>query len=232
MIFAAMNMEKRPELRVSADLPVRIWGMDADGKPFFQNATASNLSSEGALLSDVHHVLKAGEVIGIQYGDRKSRFEVKWVNAADRGIFEVGIRVLSGQVVPWADVTAENRSAARLSPTTSDKRRFVRHKVAFPITIGFEDTHRSHMQCAATDIGGRGCYVETLLPLATGTEVIITFWIDSVKMRTSGIVRASDPGVGMGIEFTALEMQIQQRLQEYLEKIDKGFAAAAAGQGS
>jgi hypothetical protein len=63
------------------------------------------------------------------------------------------------------------------------------------------------------------------------TEVLVTFWIDSHKFSTKGIVRASDPGVGMGIEFTTLEMQIQQQVQEYLEKIDKGFASAA-GQSS
>ena len=88
------------------------------------------------------------------------------------------------------------------------------------------------MQCSATDIGGRGCYVESLVPLRINTEVIVTFWIDSHKFSTKGIVRASDPGVGMGIEFTALETQIQQQLQEYLEKLDTGFAASAAGQGS
>ena len=84
------------------------------------------------------------------------------------------------------------------------------------------------MQCNATDIGGRGCYVETLLPLSIGVEVIITFWIDSEKLRSNGVVRASDPGVGMGIEFTTIESHIQQRLQEYLEKIDQGFANAAS----
>jgi hypothetical protein len=83
------------------------------------------------------------------------------------------------------------------------------------------------MQCSATDIGGRGCYVESLVPLNISTQVIVTFWIDSQKLTTKGIVRASDPGVGMGIEFTSMEMQIQQQLQEYLEKIDKGFASAA-----
>jgi hypothetical protein len=70
--------------------------------------------------------------------------------------------------------------------------------------------------------------VETFVPLSLGTEVIITFWIDSEKIKTNGIIRASDPGVGMGIEFTALETHIQQRLQEYLEKIDQGFAKAAS----
>jgi hypothetical protein len=93
--------------------------------------------------------------------------------------------------------------------------------------ISFEDTRRAHMQCSATDIGGRGCYVETFSPLAIDSEVIITFWLDSEKIRVTALVRTSDPGVGMGIEFTALEAHIQQRLQEYLEKIDKGFSRAA-----
>jgi hypothetical protein len=67
-----------------------------------------------------------------------------------------------------------------------------------------------------------------MVPLQMGTEFIITFWIDSEKIKTTAVVRASDPGVGMGIEFTALEAHIQGRLQAYLEKIDQGFAKAAA----
>ena len=226
-------MEKRPETRISADIPVRVWGMDADGKPFFQSAMASNLSSEGALLSRLHHSMKQGEIIGIQYADKKGRFEIKWVKAV--GVpktFQAGVQLLAGQVVPWAEVAGENKPAPRPVQRGSEKRRFVRHKVLFPLTISFADGSRSHMQCSATDIGGRGCYVESLVPLRINTEVIVTFWIDSHKFSTKGIVRASDPGVGMGIEFTALETQIQQQLQEYLEKLDTGFAASAAGQGS
>jgi hypothetical protein len=229
-------MEKRPESRLPTEIPVRVWGMDADGKPFFQNAIASNLSSEGALLSRLGHSLKANEIIGIQYGDKKARFEVKWIKPVGvTKAFEAGVRIVQGQIAPWQDLTAETRAASNLAPRGSeaarpgDKRRFVRHRVNFPITISFPDGHRSHMQCTATDIGGRGCYVESLVPLQIGTEVIITFWIDSEKVSTKAIVRASDPGVGMGLEFTALEVSIQQKLQAYLDKIDQGFASAAAG---
>jgi PilZ domain-containing protein len=226
-------MEKRPESRIAADIPVRIWGMDADGKPFFQNAMASNLSSEGALLSRIRHSQKQGEIIGVQYGDKKARFEIKWVKAI--GVpksFEAGVQLLKSQVVPWAEVAGkDNPPPKRSEHSGSEKRRFFRHKVLFPVTISFEDGRRSHMQCNSTDIGGRGCYVESLVPLMIDTQVLVTFWIDSHKFTTKGIVRASDPGVGMGIEFTSLEMQIQQQLQEYLEKIDTGFAAAA-GQSS
>jgi len=231
-------MEKRPESRLSTEIPVRVWGMDADGKPFFQNATASNLSSEGALLTRLGHPLKMGEIVGIQYGETKARFEIKWVKAVGvTKVFEAGVRIMQGQIAPWQNLTADNRAASRLSPRgmeaarPGDKRRFVRHRVNFPITISFPDGHRSHMQCTATDIGGRGCYVESLVPLQIGTDVIITFWIDSEKVSTKAIVRASDPGVGMGLEFTALEVPIQHKLQAYLDKIDQGFASAA-GQGS
>lgn len=231
-------MEKRPESRLPTEIPVRAWGMDADGKPFFQNATASNLSSEGALLTRLGHALKEGEIIGIQYGDKKARFEIKWVKPVGvTKAFEAGVRMIQGQTNPWQDLTAESRAASRLSPRgteavrAGDKRRFARHRVNFPLTISFPDGRRSHMQCTATDIGGRGCYVESLVPLQIGTEVVITFWIDSEKFSAKGIVRASDPGVGMGIEFTDLDVQIQHKLQAYLDKIDQGFASAAT-QGS
>jgi PilZ domain-containing protein len=225
-------MEKRPESRVSADIPVRVWGMDADGRPFFQSATACSLSPQGAKLWHMRHTLKAGEIIGIQYGDKKARFEVVWVKSSVLPeASEAGLRLLANQSIPWAEVTNEEGSAAPARNRSDEKRRFLRHKVLFPIEISFQDERRSHMQCNATDIGGRGCYVESLVPLQLETQVIITFWIDSEKMKTSGVVRTSDPGVGMGIEFTALEAHIQQRLQEYLDKLDKGFASAAT-QGS
>lgn len=206
--------------------------MDADGKPFFQSATARNLSSDGAQLSHINHSLKIGDVIGIQYGDKKARFGVVWIKPAlvpERN--DVGVMLLAKQTVPWAEVTAGNKPEGIGGPQGAEKRRFTRHKVQFPIQISFADGRRPHMQCSSTDIGGRGCYVESLVPLHINSEVIITFWIDSEKIKTTGIVRASDPGVGMGIEFTALEGDIQKKLQAYLDKIDQGFASAAT-QGS
>ncbi|HTJ87214.1 MAG TPA: PilZ domain-containing protein [Terriglobales bacterium] len=225
-------MEKRPESRVSAEIPVRVFGMNADGKAFFQKAVASNLSSEGATLTRVEHSLKVGEVIGIQHADKKARFEIKWVKPGFLpNTVEAGVQLQAGQTAPWAEATSETKTAALVAPRGSDKRRFMRHKVSFPLTISFTDGSRPHMQCSATDIGGRGCYVESLSPLPIGSELIITFWIDSQKITTKGLVRASDPGVGMGIEFTVLEMHHQEKLQQYLEKMDKGFSVSAT-QGS
>jgi hypothetical protein len=215
-------MDKRPEGRVDVQIHVRVWGMDAEGRPFFQNATASNMSSDGAQLSGIAHPLKSGDVIGIQHGDKKARFKVVWVvDGGHARKIEAGVQLLPSQRSPWQDLAAWERQEVS---DGKNKRRFTRHKILFPIEISFEDSRRSHMNTSATDIGGRGCYVETLLPLPLGTKVNIVFWMDSEKVNTTGLVRASDPGVGMGIEFTALDDTVQERLQAHLDKMDDSFA--------
>jgi len=74
------------------------------------------------------------------------------------------------------------------------------------------------MQTAASDISGRGCYVESQAPLPLGTPLTIIFWIDSEKIVTPALVRTCDPGVGMGIEFIGLSSQNQGRVQQAVEK--------------
>lgn len=223
-------MDNRPESRAAIQIIVRVWGMDAEGRPFFQNAQASNISSEGALLSGIAHPLKTEDVIGVQHGEKKARFKVVWVvDGGQARKIEAGVQLLPNQRSPWQDLAAWERKDVS---DGKNKRRFTRHKILFPIEISFEDSRRSHLHTSATDIGGRGCYVETLMPLALGTKVNIDFWMDSEKVNTSGIVRASDPGVGMGIEFTALDDHVQERLQAHLEKLDDSFAKGEAAKGA
>jgi hypothetical protein len=230
-------MQDRPEPRQQTDLTVRVWGMDAGGRPFFQNAHARNISSEGALLSSLEHQLTAGDTIGVQLGSIKARFRVIWViDAGHLQKIQAGVQILSGQPCPWKDQlsnTAEGESApsateAVTKPDPRNKSKFVRHRIKFPLEIRDERGGSAHMQTSATDIGGRGCYVETLIPLPLGTQVRLVFWIGSEKVETTGIVRASDGGVGMGIEFTGLDEAAQQRLQRYLESLDTTFSGVGA----
>jgi hypothetical protein len=76
------------------------------------------------------------------------------------------------------------------------------------------------MRVNATDISGNGCYVESILPLAVGTTLRVDFWMESEKISTSAVVRTSDPGVGMGIEFIGMTPDSKQRLQAHLDKVD------------
>src|SRR6266852_1081393 len=72
-------MPKEPEPRVDVNLPIRVFGMDAEGRPFSQKAHAQNISQHGARLAGLEKQLKPGDVIGVQFGDQKTRCKVIWV---------------------------------------------------------------------------------------------------------------------------------------------------------
>src|ERR1700674_1201192 len=65
--------------RLTVDLPVRIWGMSAEGRPFSQHARAQNISSGGALISGVDDELRVGDVVVVQCDEKKTRCTVIWV---------------------------------------------------------------------------------------------------------------------------------------------------------
>ena len=227
----ASSMENKPEPRVEVGLLIRVWGMNADGHPFFQNATACNISNHGAKLRGIEHQLKAGDVIGAQLGDKKARFRVVWViDAGHLQKIQVGVQMLEGQQCPWEQELIQKTkvlaSPAQDAPSAQNKRRFTRHKVHFPIELRDERGGNAQMRTNATDVSGRGCYVETLLPLPRSTALSITFWMESEKIITSGIVKACDGGVGMGIEFTGLDEPTQERLQSFIESLDPEAAAS------
>jgi PilZ domain-containing protein len=225
-------MENQPEPRVDVDLLVRVWGMNAEGRPFFQNASARDISKHGAKLSGIEHPLKPGDVIGAQLGDKKARFRVVWtVGGGDPQKIQAGVQILEGQQCPWEQELIQKQkdsaSAAQAAPAGQNKRRFPRHRVHFPIEL-LPESSASQMRTTATDISGRGCYVETLLPLPLGTTLSITFWMESEKITTSGIVKACDGGVGMGIEFTGLDEPTQERLQSLIETMDPAASGESA----
>jgi hypothetical protein len=219
-------MDKRPESRIEAEIPVRVWGMDSEGRPFIQFTVAKNMSSDGALLMGINHPLKPHDIIGVQYAEKKARFRVVWVIDAGARKIELGIQLMAGQDSPWHELTPAETIA---ETGGKNKRKFARHKVSFPIDIGLLDKGRTHLSTTSTDIGGRGCYVETRSPLTRGTKVSISFMLGTEEIQTSGVVRASDPGVGMGIEFTDLENTVQHQLQQYVETMDDQTAAAPKG---
>ena len=160
-------MAQKREPRVATNLLIRVWGMGADGRPFFQSAEAHNISSQGAKLSRIEHQLTPGDVIGLQLGDKKARFRVVWVIDAGYAYkIQAGVQLVDGQPCPW---TKELTQAETLPPpvakdSTKNYRRFERLKLRFPLELR-DKGGGSRMQTNATDVSGRGCYIETLLPL-------------------------------------------------------------------
>jgi len=73
-----MAMTQRPEPRLDSDFPIRVWGMDSNGKPFIQHVRVKNISNQGALVSGVECELKPGEIIGVQVEQKKARCRIVW----------------------------------------------------------------------------------------------------------------------------------------------------------
>ena len=211
--------------RATLDLKVKVWGMGANNQPFFQNAMAQNISETGACIYGIEPELKVGDVIGVQYEGKKARCKVVWV--VDAGALkktQVGVQLVADQDCPWAlalpaDLKLEERTQIR----HDNRRKFLRHKIAFPLELRDERVN-TPLRVNATDISGNGCYVETVMPLSVGTALRVDLWMGEDRLAPSAVVRTRDPGVGMGIEFTGLPEELKKKFQAHLDKLDPGNA--------
>jgi hypothetical protein len=115
----------------AVDLAVRVWGMAAGGRPFTQEALLRNLNREGAVITGLFHELSVGEIIGVQYKQRKARCRVVWNDSrqADNGHAE--IRLLPDQQCPWDD----QLDRARSETAHMDHREYHRHQTCFPVEL-------------------------------------------------------------------------------------------------
>lgn len=209
--------------RATLDLRLRVWGMGADNQPFHQNANAQNVSVTGACICGLEHELKVGDVIGVQYENKKARCKVIWVmEAGGLKKVQVGVQLVADQECPWISQLPAEMRADKPVISPDNRRQFQRHKISFPLEFRDERVN-TPMRVNATDISGNGCYVETVMPLAVGTMLKVDFWIDQERLSTTATVRTRDPGVGMGIEFTGLPDDSKKRFQAHLDKVDPGM---------
>ena len=179
-------------------IPVRLFGMDSEGKPFIQLATARNLTREQAVLDRVEQRLAPGAVIGLQYQESKTRIRVLWACELD-GTFEtqLGIQLIDSRDCPWA---AFVKDSAEMVAGGSNRRRFQRHRLSIGMELS-DPVSGQKLRARSTDVSIGGCYIETILPLAVGTRLEIEMWIDPSKVSATALVRTCDPGVGMVIVF-------------------------------
>src|SRR5437764_298135 len=67
------HMDRRRNPRITAMLPVRVWGVDARALPFMQLATVRNISSSGVVVQGIRRRLLPGVVLEVERGDDKAR---------------------------------------------------------------------------------------------------------------------------------------------------------------
>lgn len=95
-------MDRRQSPRITALLPVRVWGVDAHSLPFIQLAKAKNISNSGAVIQGIQRQVRAGEVLEVQFGDIKAEFRVVWVGkSGTERQGEIGIENLPSEPCIW-----------------------------------------------------------------------------------------------------------------------------------
>lgn len=117
---AVRLIERRQESRISSDLQLEVWGIDAQGEPFHQFAQACDISLGGALLS-IEVELRSGDLIGVLFRGRKARYRVVWVSRFgkdnDKKI-RAAVQRVSADECPW-------RSLLQTSPPSGPSQNHV-----------------------------------------------------------------------------------------------------------
>jgi Ribonuclease G/E len=107
------------------------------------------------------------------------------------------------------DVTVERRSAPR-----------------YPLVLAAEvvELPRGAKLAARTsDISRTGCYIDTLNPVAKGSQVRLRITHHDQVFEAIGRVVYVSPGLGMGIAFESIAADQQARLENWLNSPDAEF---------
>jgi hypothetical protein len=93
---------KRRQKRMKMVLPVRVWARDAANKPVLELAHTLDITPNGARLGAIHHELKAGDKLTLQYHQRKIQFRVVWVAPVQgKAEYQVGLQTIGGSGETW-----------------------------------------------------------------------------------------------------------------------------------
>ena len=215
---------KRRQKRIPAALPVRLWGMDAHGRPFIEVSTTKNVSRTGTLLAPIPAKLAEGDIIGLRCNEKKYRFRVVWTG--EKGSVEegcVGLQSLETGKWIWDGLRLppdDTDTYAR--PPQLEKRQVKRLQCLVSAEIvSNSESHVTHRILAfVTNLSVRGCYVRIPYPLPVAASVSVALWIDEQhKIWVDGIVISSHPQVGLGLKFLNVTRRNAEAIERCMEML-------------
>ena len=218
-------MESHSEQRLEIEgLPVKVWGMDADRRPFVFNAVACEVSYRGARLDGLTCKLPLGEVIAVQYGSQKGRFRVVWMaDPASGRAGQVGIRSVDDTCIWEAELayfsleTSSDKSDP-LAAARRDRRQYPRCRCQGNVQVIRAESGQQ-VWAKLGDLSLGGCYVSTPVPEAVGSKLRLVLQIDNNKIAALGEVRTCVPALGMGVQFTEFESGSRELLKQMIDRL-------------
>src|SRR5438270_8318708 len=210
----------RRHKRISAAIPVRLWGMDARGRPFIEVSKTENVSRTGVLLRGVPAKLALGDIIGLRCNEKKYQFRVVWTGmegTADAG--NVGLQSLDPGKWIWDTLRLPLDDIDIYARPPESERRLL-NRVKCILSAEVLGSPGIKVLAFVTNIGPGGCYVSMSQPFALEMQVSIAVWLDEHrKSWLDGIVVSSHPQAGMGIKFLGLSRRNFEALDHYIQSL-------------
>ena len=225
-------MSKRGKLRRKVVLPVTVIRRNGEER---QLAHTLDITEVSARLGGLGVLLEPGEIIEIQRGAVKAKFQVHWMGApAGTLAGQAGIRGIDPNKSIWGiqlpadqpDIVIDTpRSSCRYGNSTrTDWPRPKRPtstcamSAAAVVTLwapGSNYPVRVHLK--TIHVGG--VYVETITTLPLSTVVTIEAMVEGIQIETAGMVNSSTPRVGMDIAFHRITAETQRKVLQALQKL-------------
>jgi hypothetical protein len=217
------NSGSRKEQRIEAVYPIRLWGMDGNGKPFIEAASTLNVSRTGALLKNAPAKLSVGNIVGLRFGGQKCRFEVIWVGlkgTLDEGY--LGLKSVEDGKHIWDPAIFDDSSDeidTYIRPPQRENRLLNRLKCSLSAEVG-SDAVPARARTFITDINLGGCYVSMPSPAPLEAKLTLALWLDErTKMWVDGIVISHHQGLGMGVKFLNLSRRNVDELNRLIAQL-------------
>ncbi len=209
-------MGKRHQPRVELKVPVRIFGTDAHGQIFSETVSTLDVSQDGAQITGVRAELKADEIIGLTYAQKKVHFRIKWIGQPGSPLAgRVGLLNLTPEKPLW-DIALPKSEMDQYKWKAGERRQFPRVKVV--LSVELQPEHGAMIWANAADLSMGGCFVEMAIPLKKAEKLKIGLWIGDSKMWFQGEVASSTPGFGVGIKFVNISENDAAALKTFLQK--------------
>ncbi len=105
-----------------------------------------------------------------------------------------------------------------MAATAAKRRRYPRVGLPKGMLIAWQSGGERIISRVAT-LGLGGLFISTPNPPAVGEIVNLIFEVPGGEVRARAVVRSSQPGRGMGVEFTAMGHEARARLHRLLKRL-------------
>lgn len=194
-----------------------------------------DVTMASARLGGLYTSVEPGEVIEVQRGALRAKFQVVWVGAANSPLAgQAGAKGLFAAKNVWGvDLPADQPDLAvdtehlrsryplvRTGPAKSECRWHKRLECTGSASV-LTPSNKFPVCAEIKNISRAGVYLETATAIPVNTKVHLKMNVGGITVDMPGTVRTSNPQVGMGIGFQRSSRENEEKLAMAIENLQR-----------